>query len=142
MKYGFHDNATALIVAAAKQSGLLDEVAEALCFLDKDPTQSDCGACELLSDLADAFDEHAGFATSTLSQFYGPCWGGPPRYSEEELRPYFHVPFEVHTATMPPRFSIDFGKLYDAEKVKAVLEVEWVEFRRWAEANCSNAPSA
>jgi hypothetical protein len=43
---------------------------------------------------------------------------------------------------MPPRSSIDFDKLYDAEKVKAVLEVEWAEFRRWAEANRSNAPSA
>jgi hypothetical protein len=73
MAHNFHSNAAAMIIAAAKKSGLLDDVAEALCFLDKNPTQSDCGACELLDDLADAFDEHACFAIGTLSQFYVPC---------------------------------------------------------------------
>ena len=42
-------------------------------------------------------------------------------YSEEELRPYFRVPFEMHVETKPPRFSIDFDKLYDAEAARAEM---------------------
>jgi hypothetical protein len=37
MATNFHSNAAALILAAAKQSGLLDEIARALCFIDKVP---------------------------------------------------------------------------------------------------------
>ena len=57
MAHNFHSNAAALIIAAAKQSGLLDEIARALCLCDKvpNPTHMDCPACELLSDLADHF---------------------------------------------------------------------------------------
>jgi hypothetical protein len=134
MAFNFHNNAAALIIVAAKQSGLLDEVARALCFIDRVPNPSfDCRACELLSDLADAFDDHVGgdSLADGVGQFHGPSWEGLPQYSEEELRPYFTVPFEVRVATNPPRFSIDFNKLYDAEKVKAALEVEFAEFRQW-----------
>ena len=43
MAHNFHCNAAALIIAAAKKSGLLDEIAEALCFIDKTENPSfDC----------------------------------------------------------------------------------------------------
>jgi hypothetical protein len=146
MAHNFHTNAAALIIAAAKQSGLLDEIANALCFIDKVPNPSfDCRACELLSALTDAFDKHVGddsLADDTVGQFHGESWEGFPQYSEEELRPYFSVPFETHVETDPPRFSIDFDSVYDAEKVKAALEFKYAEFKRWIEANRSNAPSA
>jgi hypothetical protein len=52
-----HTTATALILNAAKKAGLIDSVAEALCFVASDP-----GAhhrrCELHDALADAFDDH------------------------------------------------------------------------------------
>jgi hypothetical protein len=127
MAYNFHSNAAALILAAAKMSGLLDSVAEALRFIDKDcGPQSDCPACELLSYLTDAFvdvvdDDRVG---ASVEQFFGESWEGFPRYSEEELRPYFTIPFEVHVGTKPPRSSIDFDKVYDAGKAKAEIKAE------------------
>jgi hypothetical protein len=112
MAHNFHSNAAALIIAAAKKSGLLDGIAEALCFIDKVPYPSfDCPACELLGNLADAFDEHAVLPNLTIEQFYGEGVD-IPRYTEEELRPYFSVPFDVHVATTPPRFDIDFNKIF------------------------------
>lgn len=114
-KFNFHNSAVALIVAAAKKSGLLDSIAEALCFIDKVPNPSfDCRACELLDDLAEAFDEHAALPGITLEKFHGDGGANIPQYSEEELAPYFHVPFTVQTATTPPRFNIDFNKIFPA----------------------------
>ena len=50
MAYNFHYNAAALILAAAKLSGLLDHVAEALCFTTKTVVRNRIAtACELLS---------------------------------------------------------------------------------------------
>ena len=70
MAHNFHSNAAALIIAAAKKSGLFDEIAEALCFIDKVPYPSfDCPACELLGNLADAFDEHAVLPNLTIRRF-------------------------------------------------------------------------
>jgi hypothetical protein len=92
MAFNFHDNAAALILAAAKQSGLLDEVAEALCFLDKDPTQSDCGACELLSDLGAALrgtqKRSCGrTSTSRLRCIRQPCRHAPASTSTSSTTP-------------------------------------------------------
>lgn len=127
MAFNFHNNAAALIIAAAKKSGLLGEVAKALCFIDKVPDPSfDCRACELLGDLADHFSELTDNTAvdDFVGQFHGPSCEGLPQYSEEELRPFFTVPFEVHVETNPPRFSIDFEKLYDDEKSKAVIKAD------------------
>ena len=113
MAHNFHSNAAALIIAAAKKSGLLDEIAEALCFIDKTENPSfDCRACELLDDLAEAFDEHAALPGITLEKFHGDGAANIPRYTEEELKPYFSVPFDVHVAATPPRFDIDFNKIF------------------------------
>ena len=46
-----------------------------------------------------------------------------PHYTEEELRPYFTVPFEMHVETAPPRFSVNFERLYDIDFAKAEIEV-------------------
>jgi hypothetical protein len=146
MAHNFYTNAAALIIAAAKQSGLLDEIANALCFIDKVPNPSfDCRACELLSALTDAFDKHVGddsLADDTVGQFHGEAWEGFPRYTEEELRPYFSVPFETHVETRPPRFSVDFDRLYSADFAKAEIEAARVEFWQQIEANRSSASPA
>jgi hypothetical protein len=82
-----HENAAALIVAAAKKSGLLNEVAEALCFIDKTSNIFDCRACEIYERLAEAFDEHCCLAALTLESFHGEgiCVGP---YTDAELTPY------------------------------------------------------
>jgi hypothetical protein len=143
MAFNFHDNAAALILAAAKQSGLSDEVARALCFIDKVPNPSfGCPACELLSALTDAFDGHVeddSLADDTVGQFHGPSWEGFRRYTEEELRPYFTIPFEMHVETRPPRFS---DKLFDTDFAKAEIEAARVEFRKKIEANRGSASPA
>ena len=126
-KCNFHNNAAALIIAAAKKSGFLDSVAEALCFTAKNENPwGDCPACELLDDLADAFDDYICLPVITLEKFYGEGAVNPD-YTEEELRSYFSVPFEIHVGTMPPRFSIDFDKVYDAAKAEAEVEAERAE---------------
>jgi hypothetical protein len=144
MSYNFHDNAAALIVAAAKKSGLLDKVAAALCFIDKvpNPTQTDCRACELLSDLADRFDHLIPVVDDTLRMFHGESLD-MPQYSEEELRPHFHVPFEGHTATIPPRFNIDFDHVYDDTEAKAVIEANVAKLmQRLAERRARHSGAA
>ena len=83
-----HTNAAALIVAAAWKSGLLKEVAEALCFFDKHQPPFDCAACGLYEKLAEAFDEHTGLTGIFIEGFYcseGLVIGG---YTEAELAPY------------------------------------------------------
>jgi hypothetical protein len=109
--YHVHNNAAVLIIAAAKKSGLLDEIAAVLCCIDKtDNPSSGCRACELLDDLADAFDEHVCLAALTLEKFHGEG-SNIPRYTEEELRPHFFVPFDMRVVINPPRFDIDFNKI-------------------------------
>jgi hypothetical protein len=52
-----HNNAAALIIAAAEKSGFLKEVAEALCFIDKNPEpRGMCKACVIREELEDIFD--------------------------------------------------------------------------------------
>ena len=88
MDTNFHTNAAALIVAAAKKSGLLETVAETLCFIDKHPNPVvGCRACELRDALAGAFDAHICLPAITLESFYGEGFCTPP-YSETELTPY------------------------------------------------------
>jgi hypothetical protein len=85
-----HDNAAALIVAAAKKSGLLEEVAEALCFIDKTPNSLDaagCRACELYERLAEAFDEHCCLAQGVLATFHGDGVD-TGSFTADELKPY------------------------------------------------------
>jgi hypothetical protein len=90
-----HIDATALIVMAAAQSGLLLEVAEALLMFSKHPDgrlRNDCPACALLEKLAEAFDDHTALAGSLVEDFYGEgvdasCGLENP----DELRPYLGV---------------------------------------------------
>jgi hypothetical protein len=87
-----HTNAAALIVAAAKESGLLQEVAGALCFIDKTPNSLDaagCRACEMYERLAEAFDEHVLLPHSVLVTFHGDGVPDPDgMYTADELAPY------------------------------------------------------
>ena len=52
-----HTNAKALIVKAAEKSGLLQEIAEFLWFTSRLKTGGRCLACELVDELAEAFDD-------------------------------------------------------------------------------------
>ncbi len=83
-----HTSAADVIVAAAKQSGLLNEVAEALCFIDKHGEIDHPGmACALYDELAEAFDDHTCLAVIMIEGFYGEgfCFGP---FTEAELAPY------------------------------------------------------
>jgi hypothetical protein len=82
-----HNNAAALIVVAAKKSGLLNEVAEALCFINKTSNIFDCRECEIYERLAEAFDEHTGLTVGVLESFHGPGVGVGP-FTADELAPY------------------------------------------------------
>ena len=80
-------SAADVILAAAKQSGLLNEVAEAMCFIDKHPDDVS-SACALYEGLAEVFDDHVVWLPSNMIEgFYGDgiCIGP---FTEAELAPY------------------------------------------------------
>jgi hypothetical protein len=70
-----HLDAKALIIAAAKESGLLQEVAELLWFAGRPRAPGTaapgCPVCELLDRLTDAFDAHVCVANIVAEEFYG-----------------------------------------------------------------------
>ena len=85
-----HNSAAALVVSAARKSGLLREIAGILCYLDKNPgfagTSRVAGA--MRDELAEAFDDHVCLPPLVLESFYGvgssdigPRWDG-------EVEPY------------------------------------------------------
>jgi hypothetical protein len=88
-----HDNAAALIVAAAAKSGLLKEIGEALLFINKYPTLNgdccncSCRACELYERLAEAFDVHCCLAQGVLASFHGDGVD-LDSFTADELAPY------------------------------------------------------
>jgi hypothetical protein len=92
-----------------------------------------------VSELAGAFDEYVLLPHATVESFHGEGVE-IPQYSEEGVRSYFHVPFEVHVETAPPRFSINFDKLYDAEK--AVIQAPQAEMMRQIKAGRGSASPA
>ena len=54
-----HTSAKQLVIKAAEQSGLLQEVAEFLWFTSRlKMDDGRCLACELVDELAEAFDDH------------------------------------------------------------------------------------
>jgi hypothetical protein len=78
----FHTDAAALIVAAARKSGLLADVAEALCIISKHPNPSfGCPACDILDKLADEFDDHVCTASIVIENRYG----GIPQVTDDEV---------------------------------------------------------
>jgi hypothetical protein len=86
----YHTSAAAMVVAAAEKSGLLKEVAETLCFIDKNPGGPEavmCRACMIRDDLAEAFDDHVCLPAITLEGIYGDGFGLDP-YTDAELAPY------------------------------------------------------
>jgi len=110
--------------------------------MSKSPKTSDSNRLTLLGRLSSSppCNPQAGLGTFVLGVL---CLRGAfMRYSEEELRPYFTVPFEARVGTNPPRFSIDFDKIYDADKAKAEIEAERAEFSRRLEANRGSASPA
>jgi hypothetical protein len=84
-KANFHANAARLIVTAAEKSGLLQEIAQALRFVDQthyempDGTvaREFCFACELRTALIEAFeiDDHASLVSNLLEAFHGEGFG-------------------------------------------------------------------
>ena len=91
-KFNFHNNAAALIIAAAERSGLLNIVANAL-YVSNEYTGSvsGCFACNVLDELTEHFDEHFFLPNS---DFYGEGVVLPD-YTDEQLRSYLEVPFEL-----------------------------------------------
>ncbi len=91
-QFNYHKSAVGLIVAAAEKSGLLEFVAEALCFVDKKQNPSgDCPTCAILEKLADAFDAHCVDVALVIEEF----WGGPVGigpFTKDELAPYLGTP--------------------------------------------------
>jgi hypothetical protein len=83
-------SAAALIVAAAEKSGLLREVAEALCFFDKHRGDVIPCACDgpdaLLDALADAFDDHICESAIVVESFFGE--GIDVIVNDAEVAPY------------------------------------------------------
>ena len=108
MKLGknFHDNAAVLILSAAEKSGLLQEIAQVLCYVDKthydepDGTvaREFCLPCALLADLAEAFDGHILLASCLLEDFHGEGFD-PPEAAEEEVAPYLGFSSALSTPT-------------------------------------------
>jgi hypothetical protein len=85
-----HNNAAALIIAAAEKSGLLRDVANALHYSSSSDNPV-CLACGVFEELTEQFGE---YCTLPGYDFYGEgfCIS---EYSDEELRPYLYVPFAL-----------------------------------------------
>jgi hypothetical protein len=95
-KANFHTNAAALIVAAAQKSGLLADVAEALCIVSKHPNPSfGCAACDILDKLADEFDEHVCTAGIVVENRYG----GIPQVTDDEVAAFLGIPNDAAQPT-------------------------------------------
>ena len=114
MAYNFHSNAAALVIAAAKKSGLLDgQIAEALCFIDK--TRNPlliAGHVNRSTISPKLLTSMRRPPVSLWKSLRGEGGANIPQYTEEELKPYFSIPFDVHVAAAPPRFDIDFNKIF------------------------------
>ena len=97
-KANHHNNAAMLIVSAARVSGLLQEIAQALRFVDQthysmpDGTvaREFCFACALRDELVEAFDEHTCLALGLLENFYGEGFV-IHEASDEEVAPYLGI---------------------------------------------------
>jgi hypothetical protein len=83
-----HNTAAALIVAAARQSGLLHEIAEVLRYIDHTESPGMCRTCALRDKLAEDFDEHAGLPAIVREDFYGDGFDIGITYNDAELAPY------------------------------------------------------
>ena len=88
--YTFHDNAAALIVAAASQSGLLRDVANAL-RQSQEIHDSGCLACGVLKELVENFGEYCSLPGY---DFYGEGFC-VTEYPDAELAPFLRVPFPL-----------------------------------------------
>jgi hypothetical protein len=95
-----HQNAAALIIAAAMKSGLLDDVAQALCFAKQNGSNSVCHciACEILETLAEDFDAHSAAASLVIESYWGEGTGIGP-FPEEELAKFRGVETSTTEAT-------------------------------------------
>jgi hypothetical protein len=96
-----HAQAADVILAAAEQSGLLREVAEALCCFDRWPVPSHSPlngwhpSFVLRDTLAAAFDDHTCTPAVVMEDFYGE--GFSPTFSDAELAPYLRNPQAADT---------------------------------------------
>jgi hypothetical protein len=86
-----HISAAVLTVAAAGKSGLLREVAEALCSFDRLQSIPCCcdGPHALCDALADAFDDHICTPGIVMESYFGE--GFVPSFNDTELAPYLKV---------------------------------------------------
>jgi hypothetical protein len=90
-KFDFHNNAAALIVAAAQRSGLRRDVANALRCSQDVSRDGSCLACGVLDQLTENFGEHCG---SPGYDFYGEGFC-VTQYTDAELESFLHVPFQL-----------------------------------------------
>ena len=83
-----HNNAAALIVAAAEKAGLLREVAEALCFFDK--SANPLCACALRDEIVEQLDDLICTPALVMESFHGEGFSPRPP-SDAELEPYLKI---------------------------------------------------
>jgi hypothetical protein len=86
MTDNFH-TAAALIVSAAEKSGLLDDVAEALLFIDKRPIPEDDRAGAIRDYFAGRFNEHICTPASIVEDFHGDGIAIGP-FTKDEIAPF------------------------------------------------------
>jgi hypothetical protein len=79
-------NAAALIIAAAEKSGLLWEVAEALCFISKNPSKGMSHVEALREELEDMFKDG-----ELACRFWGEAISTVGPFTDAELAPYLEA---------------------------------------------------
>jgi hypothetical protein len=89
-QHNYHKSTAGLIIAAAEKSGLLADVAEALCFAAKHPGAVECAACMILEKLADEFDAHVVTASCAIEDLYGEGVG-IGSFTDADLAPYLNA---------------------------------------------------
>ena len=97
-EFNFHNNAIALLIRAAEQSGLLKQIADALHHSNNDPGGG-CLACGVLEELTNGFSEHCGLPGY---DFFGEGFCIPP-ISDEDADPYMRIPPEAAGNDDQPR---------------------------------------
>jgi hypothetical protein len=111
----YHDNAAVLILAAAKRSGLLRDLANALRQSRDIPGDEKCLACGVLDELTEEFGEEC---RDPGYDFF--CEGFcVTQYPDAELTPYLDIPWELPPEQHP-----------DSDYDNAIATVHAEKYRR------------
>ena len=100
-----HQNAAALIIAAAMKSGFLDAVAQALCASSKHPA-SDCPVClqcMLVEELVAVFNDSIVLPANMLERIWEVC--NFERFPEEIIAPFRGIETPTPAEKTPTRLN-------------------------------------